>query len=427
MQCDYLEEAVKVGRPPNIQARFPDSKALIVSGKFINLAMSAANAVVVAANGRSYFVIRAALLAAQKANSAVIIEIAKSECGYCAINFSNIAQVVDKICNELNITIPVAIHADHYTIKNQEDIEKAKAEIPKMFEDGITSIAIDASHLSDAENLLACIELAEYVPGWAGFEVEVGEIKGKEGLSTPAEAEYLAAGLNAHGTYPTWMALNNGTTHGIEKSDSGIQVDLTAEIHEALEPYNINGAQHGTSGNSFSKLHDIVASTNTTKANFATALQFLSWGILVNEYGNAVFDEYGVPIKIVDEGVTEELWNDMKAYASENGWENGDFKKLNLPFEEKLRGLPLEIQDRMVRRVSDFIYTLMTEVLNSKDTAARIVGAILFFYSYGIGFNAEQIEDPDDWTEAKIYEKAAALNSDSDKGPNPEQKVDFSD
>mgnify|MGYP000650458277 CR=1 FL=1 len=59
------------------------------------------------------------------------------------------------------------------------DVEKAKVEIPSMFDAGITSIAVDASHLPDDENLLASLELSPLVPGWASLETEVGEIKGK--------------------------------------------------------------------------------------------------------------------------------------------------------------------------------------------------------------------------------------------------------
>ncbi len=64
--------------------------------------------------------------------------------------------------------------------------------------------------------------------------------------------------MNAHGIFPDWIALNNGTTHGIEASDAGIQVGLTAEIHKALAPYKVNGAQHGTSGNSSERLREIA-------------------------------------------------------------------------------------------------------------------------------------------------------------------------
>jgi fructose-bisphosphate aldolase class II len=114
-----------------------------------------------------------------------------------------------------------------------------------MFDAGMTSIAIDASHMPDDENLLANIALNPYIPQWAGYETEVGEIKGKEGLSTVAEAKFLIQGLNAHGISPDWIALNNGTTHGIEASDAGIQVGLTADIHKALAPYKIQGLSTG--------------------------------------------------------------------------------------------------------------------------------------------------------------------------------------
>ncbi len=184
----------------------------------------------IAANARNRFIIYGALKAAQRANAALIIEIAKSEGGasaYCAVNLWNLATFVDQAANELGITVPVAVHADHYGIKGEKDIKTARTEIPSLFDAGMTSIAIDASHMPDADNLLASIELAKLVPAWAGLETEVGEIKGKEGLSTPEEAAFLVKGLNAHGIFPDWIALNNGTTHGIEESDAGIQVDLT--------------------------------------------------------------------------------------------------------------------------------------------------------------------------------------------------------
>ena len=94
-----FEKALDIGRPPNIVELFPNSRALIVSGKAIDRAMIAkGKAMTIAANGRNHFVIRGALRAAQKSNAAIIIEIAKSEGGakaYCAVNFWNIARQVD--------------------------------------------------------------------------------------------------------------------------------------------------------------------------------------------------------------------------------------------------------------------------------------------------------------------------------------------
>jgi fructose-bisphosphate aldolase class II len=416
--ADFVK-ALEVGRPPNIKKLFPNSKALIVSGKVIDRATIAkGTAIVMAANGRNLFVIRGALQAAQRANSALIIEIAKSEGGtkaYCAVNFWNMAMLVDAICNELGITIPVAIHADHYGIKSDKDLAAAKVEIPTLFEAGMTSIAIDASHLPDDKNLLANLTLNPYVPRWAGLETEVGEIKGDEGLSTVEEALFLIQGLNAHDIFPDWIALNNGTTHGIEEKDSGIQVRLTADIHKALEKYKISGAQHGTSGNSSERLRQIAAITHTTKANVATALQMISWGVQVNDYGNAILDKEGNFNKVKGEGVSEEMWAEMVAHAQSKSWKKGDYKNLNLSFENKLLAQPKEIRDRMVKGVEGFTYKMMTEVLNSQDTASLAIEAILKAGSYDPGPKVTRMENPAEWTESKIAERASRLGS--EKGP----------
>jgi len=412
-------KALEVGRPPNIVKLFPNSKALIVSGKVIDRAMSAkGHAISIAANARNHFVIRGVLQAAQRANACVIIEIAKSEGGqkaYCGVNYWNMARQVDQVANELGITVPVAIHADHYGIKSKGDIEAAKVEIPSMFDAGITSIAIDASHMPDDQNLAANLELNAYIPEWAGRETEVGEIKGKEGLSTVDEALFLIQGLNAHDIFPDWIALNNGTTHGIEASDAGIQVDLTAQIHEALQRYGVNGAQHGTSGNSYERLRDIANRTRTTKANVATALQFVSWGVEVNDYGNAKLDENGNFLKVPGEGMTEELWAEIVAFAESKGWKKGDYKNLNLPFENKLLAQPKEVRERMAKRVEDFTYNLLTKVFNAQDTAPLGIKAILEANSYQIPPKAKRVEDPTSWTPELFTERAKGLHK--EKGP----------
>jgi fructose/tagatose bisphosphate aldolase len=411
-----FDRALKIGRPPNIQELFPNSRALLVSGKFIDRAMLAkGQAIAMAANGRSHFVIQGALQAAQRANAALIIEIARSEGGanaYCAVNYWNIARQVDALCNQLGITVPVAIHADHYGIKKEADIAVAKTEIPSIFDAGITSIAIDASHLPDDQNLLASLALIPTVPGWAGLETEVGEIKGKSGLSTVAEALFLIRGLNAHGIFPDWIALNNGTTHGLEATGQGIQVDLTARIHDALKPYGVSGAQHGTSGNSSERLREIVARTRTTKANVATALQMVSWGLEVNDYGNARQDESGMFVKLPGEGVSEAIWAEMVAYAETNGLKGGNYKKLNLAFENKLLGQPKAVRQRMVERVEAFVYNMLVNVLNASDTAPMAIDAILAAGSHDPGPKARQIENPADWTPEKIVAGAASLETD---------------
>jgi fructose-bisphosphate aldolase class II len=390
-----FKKALQVGRPPNIKRLFPGSGALIVSGKFIDRAMIAkGQCMTIAANARNYFVMRGALQAAQKANAAIMIEIAKSEGGasaYCA---------------------------DHYGIKNRKDLDKAKTEIPSMFDAGITSIAVDASHQPDAENLLANIEINPCIPAWAGLETEVGEIKGAEGLSTPEEALFLIQGLNAHGIFPDWIALNNGTTHGIEQTDSGIDVGLTAAIHRALEPYGVSGAQHGTSGNNSERLRAIARQTRTTKANVATALQMLSWGVEVNEFGNAILDSNSRFRKVESRGVSDELWSEMVAYADAKQLKAGDYKKLNLPFENKLLALPAGVRDRMAGEVEQFVYALLVDVFGAADTAPLVVENILRVNSHDPGPKVGRIEDPAGWTRDEILKRAAGLQSDKGRQGN---------
>jgi len=408
-----FKRALNIGRPPNIVNLFPESQAFIVSGKAIDRGLlKKGQAMTIASNGRNYMVIRGTLMAAQKANAAVIIEIAKSEGGsvsYCAINFWNIARQVDSIMNEMGISIPVAIHADHYAIKSEIDIKKAKIEIPSMFKAGITSVAIDASYLSDTDNLLVSIDLNSLIPRWSGLETEIGEIKGKEGLSTVNEALFLIKGLNAHNIFPDWIALNNGTVHGIQDLDVGIQVELTKQIHDALTPYYVSGAQHGTSGNSVACLKRVAAETRTTKANVATALQMISWGIKVNEYGNVEFDQDGELQKIVDKGVDSAVWAEMKMYVKRKSFKIRDWKKLSLIFEDKLLSQPEVVRNRMVNDICDFVYWLLVEVFNAVDSATFVIDAILDANSYDVGPKVNCIENPVNWTKDMIKLKGTCL------------------
>ncbi len=134
----------------------------------------------------------------------------------------------------------------------------------------------------------------------------------------------------------------------------------------------------------------------------------------MNDYGNAQLDADGNFIKVEGEGVTEEMWAEVVAYADDKGWKKGDYKNLNLPFESRFLAQPAEIRERMAQRVEDFVYKMLSEVLNSGDTAALAVEAILAAGSFDLGAKVGRIEDPADWTDAKIFEKAKSL--DRDKG-----------
>jgi len=141
----------------------------------------------------------------------------------------------------------------------------------------------------------------------------------------------------------------------------------------------------------------------------------ISWGLEVNDYGNAQLDANGNFIKVKGEGMSEELWAEVVAYADSKGWKKGDYKSLNLPFENKLLAQPKEIRERMAKRVEDFTYKIMTEVFNAQDTAPLAIAAILKAGSHDVGPKAHRIEDPSQWTKEQIIERAKSI--DSDKGP----------
>jgi fructose-bisphosphate aldolase class II len=115
-------------------------------------------------------------------------------------------------------------------------------------------------------------------------------------------------------------------------------------------------------------------------------------------------------------GVTEELWAEMVAYAEAKGWKKGDYKNLNLPFENKLLAQPLEVRERMARDVEDFAYRMMTEVLNGSDTAPLALEAILKAGSYDVGPKVGRIENESEWTDEMIVAKAGLIGG--DKGPS---------
>jgi hypothetical protein len=138
----------------------------------------------------------------------------------------------------------------------------------------------------------------------------------------------------------------------------------------------------------------------------------ISWGVQVNDYGNAILDENGNFSKVKGEGVSEEMWAEMSAYAQSKGWKKGDYKNLNLPFENKLLAQPKEIRDRMAKEVENFAYKMMTEVFNSQDAAPLAIEAILKKGSYNLGPKVRRMENPAEWTEGKIAERAAHLGSD---------------
>jgi hypothetical protein len=125
---------------------------------------------------------------------------------------------------------------------------------------------------------------------------------------------------------------------------------------------------------------------------------------------NAFVDEKGELVKVVDQGMSEEMWAEMLNDARSKNLKAGDYKELNLPFENKLLGLPAHIRERMCQGIEDFVYELLVQVFNAQDRAPLAVEAICRAGSYDLGPKADRVEDPAAWTLEKIKERAKNLH-----------------
>lgn len=166
---------------------------------------------------------KAILQTAEELKSPVILGVSegagKYMCGY-----KTVVGMVKGMLEELNITVPVALHLDHGSY------EGAKACINA----GFSSIMFDGSHLPIEENIAKTTELV-HACGVLGLslEAEVGAIGGEEdgvvGTGECADPEecksvadlgvtMLAAGIgNIHGKYPdNWAGLSFETLDAIQ-------------------------------------------------------------------------------------------------------------------------------------------------------------------------------------------------------------------
>ena len=167
---------------------------------------------------------KAILLTAQELNSPVIHGVSegagKYMCGY-----KTVVGMVNGMLEELNITVPVALHLDHGSY------EGAKA----CIEAGFSSIMFDGSHYPIEENVEKTKELVGICKEKGlSIEAEVGSIGGEEDgvigageCADPNECKMvadlgvtmLAAGIgNIHGKYPkNWAGLSFETLAAVQE------------------------------------------------------------------------------------------------------------------------------------------------------------------------------------------------------------------
>lgn len=164
------------------------------------------------------------LLTAQELNSPVILGVSEGA-GKYMIGFKTVAAMVSAMIDELNITVPVALHLDHGTYEGCYKCIKA----------GFSSIMFDGSHYPIEENIEKTKELVKIAHAMGlSLEAEVGSIGGEEDgvvgmgeCADPKECkaiadlgiDFLAAGIgNIHGKYPAnWQGLNFEVLENVKK------------------------------------------------------------------------------------------------------------------------------------------------------------------------------------------------------------------
>ena len=176
---------------------------------------------------------KAILETAQELNSPVILGVSEGAGKYMT-GFKTVAAMVKAMIEEMNITVPVALHLDHGSYDG----------CYKCIEAGFSSIMFDGSSLPIEENLAKTKELVEKAHSLGmSIEAEVGAIGGEEdgvvGMGECADPEecakiaslgidFLAAGIgNIHGVYPdNWAGLQFDVLDKIDKAVPGMPLVL---------------------------------------------------------------------------------------------------------------------------------------------------------------------------------------------------------
>jgi fructose-bisphosphate aldolase class II len=176
---------------------------------------------------------KSVLLTAEELKSPVILGVSegagKYMCGY-----KTVVGMVKGMLEELNITVPVALHLDHGSY------EGAK----KCIEAGFSSVMFDGSHYPIAENIEKTTELVKICnEKGLSIEAEVGSIGGEEDgvvgmgeCADPSECKQiadlgvtmLAAGIgNIHGKYPdNWAGLSFDTLAAVKEKTGDMPLVL---------------------------------------------------------------------------------------------------------------------------------------------------------------------------------------------------------
>ena len=173
------------------------------------------------------------LLTAQELKSPVILGVSEGAGKYMT-GYKTVVGMVNGMLEELNITVPVALHLDHGSYEG----------CLKCVEAGFSSIMFDGSHYPIDENVTKTTELVKIAHDKGmSIEAEVGSIGGEEDgvvgageCADPDECkaiaalgvDMLAAGIgNIHGKYPeNWAGLSFETLDAVQQKTGDMPLVL---------------------------------------------------------------------------------------------------------------------------------------------------------------------------------------------------------
>ena len=176
---------------------------------------------------------KAILTTAQELNSPVILGVSEGAGKYMG-GYHAIVGMVNGLLQDLNITVPVALHLDHGSFEG----------CYKCIEAGFSSIMFDGSHYAIEENIEKTKQLvADAHAKGLSIEAEVGAIGGEEdgviGMGECADpneckqiadlgVDFLAAGIgNIHGKYPAnWKGLSFETLAAVQEKTGTLPLVL---------------------------------------------------------------------------------------------------------------------------------------------------------------------------------------------------------
>lgn len=209
---------------------------------------------------------QAILQAAEAEKSPVILGVSEGAARYMS-GFKTVVKMVEGLMEDLNVTVPIAIHLDHGS-----SFEKCKEAIDA----GFTSVMIDASHHPFEENVATTSKVVEYAHSkGVSVEAELGTVGGQEDdvvadgviYADPEECKELVTRTGIDCLAPAL-----GSVHGPYKGEPKLGYKEMEEIGKAT---GLPLVLHGGTGIPTADIQKSI-SLGTAKINVNTENQIAS-------------------------------------------------------------------------------------------------------------------------------------------------------